>query len=270
MRFRDTIQRLIPAYSAATTKLDKTLIVSQVVDAVRDQGGSFIKHESNRRHSRIQWYDIGDKLAREKIGQNFRDTLHAKYKSSTKAKRTRYYSTGKIAYKKKTKNVLPSPNLNQIATMKEIAQQMNSQKKKELSSSTTAKTAEKKTLVQRLQQPKQPSKRKPQQTIIPSAATTRREEEPAVHVEPPRNRPNKRKVSMDPPAPLGVRRRESLHIDDAAMSTTHNNITTAASSSSSAWNRGYSKWQQSLLELMLLPIEERYVWEKDDHHDFHL
>jgi hypothetical protein len=91
-----------------------------VVDAVRDYtpNGGFVKQDHNG-----QWYDVGDALAREKIGQwyvntgsrvssliafsysrycspislllvlsldnSIRDQLHSKYKSSTKAKKQR-------------------------------------------------------------------------------------------------------------------------------------------------------------------------------------
>lgn len=33
------------------------------------------------------WYEAGDHLAREKVGQCLRDMLHSKYRSSTKAKK---------------------------------------------------------------------------------------------------------------------------------------------------------------------------------------
>ena len=34
-----------------------------------------------------RWYDVGEGVAREKIGQGLRERLHVKYKSSTKSKR---------------------------------------------------------------------------------------------------------------------------------------------------------------------------------------
>jgi hypothetical protein len=36
-----------------------------------------------------RWFEVGDSVAREKIGQCMRDQLHSKYKSSTKAKQGR-------------------------------------------------------------------------------------------------------------------------------------------------------------------------------------
>ena len=35
------------------------------------------------------WQEVGDHLAREKVGQTIRDALHSNYKSSTKAKKKR-------------------------------------------------------------------------------------------------------------------------------------------------------------------------------------
>ena len=85
LRFRKLIQEILPEYSKATSKLEKGLLVSRVVDGVRDMtpNGGFIKKIGNR------WYEVGDAACREKIGQCIRDQLHTKYKSSTKAKKPR-------------------------------------------------------------------------------------------------------------------------------------------------------------------------------------
>ena len=83
-RFRSHILNFLEEYSHAQSKFEKTSIVSAVVDSVRKacpRGGCFVKFENGR------WYDIGDSLAREKVGQGFRDLLHDQYKSSTRAKR---------------------------------------------------------------------------------------------------------------------------------------------------------------------------------------
>jgi hypothetical protein len=84
-RFRLSVSMILERYSKATTKLDKSLIVSSIVDTVRQlsPGGGFIKKQGGC------WYEVGDHIAREKVGQSFRDLLHTKYKSSTKAKKHR-------------------------------------------------------------------------------------------------------------------------------------------------------------------------------------
>lgn len=86
LRFREIIRQKLSHYNTAKTKLEKSLLVTSIVDAVRDYtpDGGFIKQDNNG-----QWYDVGDALAREKIGQCIRDQLHSKYKSSTKAKKQR-------------------------------------------------------------------------------------------------------------------------------------------------------------------------------------
>jgi hypothetical protein len=84
-RFRLSVSMNLERYSKATTKLDKSLIVSAIVDSVRQAApdGGFIKKTGE------VWFEVGDHVAREKVGQSFRDLLHTKYKSSTKAKKRR-------------------------------------------------------------------------------------------------------------------------------------------------------------------------------------
>jgi len=84
-RFRQIIEMSLLKYDKAGTKLEKSLIVSSIVDSVRQASpdGGFVKEENGR------WYEVGDHIAREKVGQCLRDSLHTKYKSSTKAKKSR-------------------------------------------------------------------------------------------------------------------------------------------------------------------------------------
>lgn len=70
-------------YGNARTKTEKSLVVSVLVNRVRQanpRGGGFIKNVSG------QWYRVNERYSREKVGQQFRDLLHTKYRSSTKAK----------------------------------------------------------------------------------------------------------------------------------------------------------------------------------------
>lgn len=85
VRFREIIQRFKPDYARATSKVEKSLLVSEIVDSVREYSpeGGFVKKFGGR------YYEVGDSVAREKIGQCLRDQLHSKYKSSTKAKKVR-------------------------------------------------------------------------------------------------------------------------------------------------------------------------------------
>lgn len=64
-RFRVIVKMHLERYSKAANKFEKSLIVSQVVDSVRESspGGGFIKEARGR------WYEVGDHVAREKVGQ---------------------------------------------------------------------------------------------------------------------------------------------------------------------------------------------------------
>ena len=75
-------------YAAVTSRAGKSAIVSAIIDQVKSlspNGGGFIKKDETS----CQWYEVGDLMAREKVGQTMRDALHASYRSSTKAKKER-------------------------------------------------------------------------------------------------------------------------------------------------------------------------------------
>ena len=81
-RFRALVKSYLPTYSQCVTKMQKTRLVSTIIDTVRarsNQGG-FVKNVGD------QWYEVGDRRAKEKTGQTMRDLLHTRYSSSTKAK----------------------------------------------------------------------------------------------------------------------------------------------------------------------------------------
>lgn len=86
VKFREIVQSFLPQYSKAMTKLEKSYILSDVVEKVRKNSGigGFIKKNEDGR-----WYEVGDFLAREKTSQAFRDVLHDKYKSSNTSKKKR-------------------------------------------------------------------------------------------------------------------------------------------------------------------------------------
>jgi hypothetical protein len=67
-------------YSASSCKFQKSAIVSSVVDAIRQEGGDFVRFRDDA------WVRASDRHAKEKVGKMFRDSLHTKYRSSTKAK----------------------------------------------------------------------------------------------------------------------------------------------------------------------------------------
>lgn len=65
LRFRGMIEASLPRYSRAATKLEKSAIVSSIVDAVRHASpdGGFIKQDKGT------WFRVGVPYAREKCGQ---------------------------------------------------------------------------------------------------------------------------------------------------------------------------------------------------------
>jgi hypothetical protein len=85
-RFRLRVLTYLDEYSAAKSKLDKSGVLSKVVDAVRQQSpkGGFVKQDEKG-----NWHEVGDFLAREKTSQSFRDALHDRYKSSNISKKKR-------------------------------------------------------------------------------------------------------------------------------------------------------------------------------------
>lgn len=66
--FRKLTERVADRYHAADSKLEKSMIVSQIVKLVKAEsspaGGGFVKLEKDG-----QWYEVGDLHAREKVGQ---------------------------------------------------------------------------------------------------------------------------------------------------------------------------------------------------------
>merc|ERR1711977_384815 len=68
-------------------KFEKSMIVSEVIDEVRSRcavDGGFVKSDRNG-----GYFEVGDHIAREKVGQSLRDGLSSKYKSSARSKKRR-------------------------------------------------------------------------------------------------------------------------------------------------------------------------------------
>ena len=85
---RKLVEKQVHIYSSATTKAQRSTIVSDIVDTVRSMGRGFIKKEADG-----TWVEVGDVIAREKIGQAFRGALGLKYKSSNASKKRRRAAT---------------------------------------------------------------------------------------------------------------------------------------------------------------------------------
>jgi hypothetical protein len=81
-RLNNMVKHFVKPYSAAKTKFEKSNIVSAIIATIRQAcpGAGFVKFEEG------EWWEVDDGFAREKIGCLFRDCLHTRYRSSTKAK----------------------------------------------------------------------------------------------------------------------------------------------------------------------------------------
>jgi hypothetical protein len=77
--FRHLLQQHVRAYLTARTKLDKSLVLNTIVEQVRRQG-RFIKRGKDGR-----WHEIGDDVAREKVGHAMREAIAAGDKSKAAA-----------------------------------------------------------------------------------------------------------------------------------------------------------------------------------------
>ncbi|KAG7365798.1 hypothetical protein IV203_028468 [Nitzschia inconspicua] len=83
-KLRAYIDSFAKSYGTATNKEQKSKIVSTIISLIEEpEGGAFVKFEEST------WWKVDEAYAREKIGNLFRDALHTKYRSSSKAKQAR-------------------------------------------------------------------------------------------------------------------------------------------------------------------------------------
>ena len=85
--FKEIVSTRLNAYLDAESRLDKTAILMDVIEQVRQNnpGGGFVKQNPKTG----QYFEVGDFLAKEKTAQAFRDALHEYYSSSNPSKRKR-------------------------------------------------------------------------------------------------------------------------------------------------------------------------------------
>ena len=100
---RALVQKGKQQYGDATTKIQRSMVVTDIVNAIREKGNAFIKLDTKTG----QWQDIGDYLSREKVSQLLRNANSNIYKSSTKAKKQRRGEVSKEVFDN-VQNVLHS------------------------------------------------------------------------------------------------------------------------------------------------------------------
>lgn len=83
-RFRVIARIYLESYKLSTTKTEKSQVVNEVIKMVRGSGGGFVKVAPDG-----SYWEVGDAVAREKVGSHFRDCLHTKYRSAAKCKTAR-------------------------------------------------------------------------------------------------------------------------------------------------------------------------------------
>jgi hypothetical protein len=79
-RFRKLANTYVETYSQAVSKAAKSVIVSEIITAIRQAGGSFYRLKDDA------WFEVGEHYAREKVTAFLRDLLHTQYRSSNKSK----------------------------------------------------------------------------------------------------------------------------------------------------------------------------------------
>ena len=85
-RFRQILTGNVKRYSETKSKLDKSLLISEIVMSIQKRG-NFIRRDEG---DELGYTICSDHIAREKVGQGLRDLLHKSYRSScTKKNRHR-------------------------------------------------------------------------------------------------------------------------------------------------------------------------------------
>jgi hypothetical protein len=75
------------SYTKAATRSAKSAVISDIVSTIREssaqEGGGFVRFDA----SHCLWYEVGDKAARDKVGQALRDSIRANTKEVREKKR---------------------------------------------------------------------------------------------------------------------------------------------------------------------------------------
>jgi hypothetical protein len=103
-RLKVITSRYLEEYSNAASRVDKSSVVTKIVDIVQEACpvGAFVKYEGGH------WFEVSDNIAREKVGAVLRDALHEQYKSSTKAKLAKRKRKLAPFHKRKSTTTIPN------------------------------------------------------------------------------------------------------------------------------------------------------------------
>jgi hypothetical protein len=78
-RFRVFIGLHLRRYMDAQSRMEKTLVVNSVVEAIQEAGGRFLKQDGRS----LKWFQVNAKMAREKVGHALRDAVAMRLKLAT-------------------------------------------------------------------------------------------------------------------------------------------------------------------------------------------
>jgi hypothetical protein len=91
--FRALVAQATDEYSRVGTKAEPTAIVSKILQTIRSRGTGFVKQQEQTGGAggckSREWIEVGDLLAREKVGQRLRNALSNQYRSSIGSKKKR-------------------------------------------------------------------------------------------------------------------------------------------------------------------------------------
>ena len=112
--FRKIVDSHLDSYAKADSKLEKSLLVSAIVNMVRrnSPNGGFLKKNSKTGRFEV----VSDRIAREKVGQMLRDALHTQYKSSTEAKRKRRLHEMDIQTRQMKSMIMRNKEISEVMT----------------------------------------------------------------------------------------------------------------------------------------------------------
>jgi hypothetical protein len=79
-RFQSICSTYVEKYSRTDSKPAKSLIVLEIITALRQAGGNFFKRKKGA------WSEVGDQYVRVKVSAVLRNMLHNEYRSSNKSK----------------------------------------------------------------------------------------------------------------------------------------------------------------------------------------
>eukprot|EP00538_Stauroneis_constricta_P004463 CAMPEP_0119546310 /NCGR_PEP_ID=MMETSP1352-20130426/787_1 /TAXON_ID=265584 /ORGANISM="Stauroneis constricta, Strain CCMP1120" /LENGTH=778 /DNA_ID=CAMNT_0007591003 /DNA_START=98 /DNA_END=2434 /DNA_ORIENTATION=- len=112
MKLRLLADRHLQQYKLAKCKKQKSIVVTAIIETVRDQakqigGCGFVRKDLLRR----QWFEVTEKIAREKIGQSLRDALN----HQEQQKKLNHRHSSSVRNAKNATTNLDHHNFNRIA-----------------------------------------------------------------------------------------------------------------------------------------------------------